>query len=92
MARDRRQRFQLEASLSNTSLILNGVGIVQALVKQDRTVTQLQDVTGCDRRTIGRWVRELRANGLVRVSGVEQRAGKPRIYSWQQTPFEKEDE
>lgn len=81
--------------MSNTSLILNGVGIVQALVKQDRTVTQLHEVTGCDRRTIGRWVRELRANGLVRVCGIEQRpgnGGKSRIYSWQQKPFEKEDE
>lgn len=81
--------------MNSPSLILNGIEIVSALVKADRTVTQLREVTGCDRRTIGRWIRELRATGLVRTNGIEQRPGngaKSRIYSWQTKPFERNDE
>lgn len=81
--------------MSNTSLILNGVGIVQALVKQDRTRQQLEDVTGCDRRTIKRWLDELQANGLVRTNGRHSRGGfgpRAKVYSWQTKPFERGDE
>ena len=80
--------------MSNTSLILNGVGIVQALVKQDRTRQQLVEVTGCDKRTVKRWLDELRANGLVRTNGLQSREGfgpRAKVYSWQTKPFEKED-
>lgn len=80
--------------MNNSGQILNGVEIVAALVKGDRTINGIQAITGCDRRTISRWLNELHASGLVVMNGMEEKTGRgsrARVYSWQHTPFERAD-
>lgn len=65
--------------------------IFAALMHSPRTLAQLRDRVGVSDRAARAWVRELRASGLIYVSGFDSRhltGPRERIYSLQPKPFE----
>lgn len=64
--------------------------VIAALVKGDRTSTEVAEMAGCIERTAHAWIQALHAAGLVREVRRPKRS-KSAIWSWQRTPFERED-
>lgn len=72
-----------------------GCELIAALMKGERTITELCTVTGVARKNAELWVREMHASGLVyRRKGklpAGQRGRDPIVYCFQAAPFDRED-
>ncbi len=72
-----------------------GCELFAALMKADRTVTELVQVAGIARKNAELWLREMHASGLVyRRPGklpAGQKGRSPTVYCLQSAPFERED-
>lgn len=68
--------------------------IVAALMKKDRTASELCEMTGAHTNTMCVWIRELRASGLIFMTGrrADENTGfESQAWAWQSKPFECED-
>ena len=68
----------------------NGAEIIACLMKADRTAIEISEMVGCHVKTAYSWIEALRKSGLVREVYGERGCRAPR-WSWQRSPFERED-
>jgi len=72
-----------------------GCELFAALMKGERTISELVQVTGVARKNAELWVAAMRSAGLVycRFAGPERntRGRRPLVYCLQTAPFDRED-
>ena len=69
--------------------------MIAALVKADRTIPELAEMTGCHWETCANWIRAFQMSGLIYRNGKRPARGwggkRAQIYAWQPSPFAKVD-